>query len=158
MISNTIQNKNTALLSNPWRRLTFIILGIFVATLLLALAPQRTLAAQKPGQPADTPDCSLQTTKETAKCNADPDCVKGQDAANCGITRKLKLFINILTGMVGVAIVISVIIGGIQYSMSAGDAQKVAAARSRIANALLALVVFALTYGFLQWVVPGGVL
>jgi hypothetical protein len=109
-------------------------------------------------QPADTPDCSLQTTNESASCKPDPDCVKDQTAANCGITRYLKLFVNVLTGLVGVAVVGSVIFGGIQYSMSAGDAQKVAAARRRISNALLALLVFALTYGFLQWIIPGGVL
>ena len=80
-----------------------------------------------------------------------------QTAKNCGITRYLNMFVNILTGLVGVAIVGSIIVGGIQYSMSAGDAQAVGAAKKRISNALLALLIYSFTFAFLQWIVPGGV-
>ena len=86
------------------------------------------------------------------------DCVDNQSAANCGITRYILLFINVLSATLGVVVTIVVIIAGIQYSASAGDPQAIANAKKRISNALLALVLFAFMYGFLQWIVPGGIL
>ncbi len=76
---------------------------------------------------------------------------------NCGIVRYLQIFINALSGLVGIVIVIMMIIGGIEYSAAGNDPQRVSAARSKISNALLALLVFIFMYAFLQWVVPGGI-
>ncbi len=100
--------------------------------------------------------CSAQTINKTANCEVVQDCKDGLDPKNCGITRYVQLFINILSAMVGVTVVAVLVFSGIQYSASGGDANAVAAARKRILNALLAIVVFAFTYGFLQWIVPGG--
>ena len=86
------------------------------------------------------------------------DCVDNQSAANCGITRYILLFINVLSATLGVVVTIVIITAGIQYSASGGDPQAIASAKKRIANALLALVLFAFMYGFLQWIVPGGIL
>ena len=69
----------------------------------------------------------------------------------------LLLFINVLSGIVGIVVIMMVVVGGIQYSASAGDPQKVNAAKKRIANALLALVAYIFLYAFLQWIVPGGI-
>lgn len=102
--------------------------------------------------------CSAQTTKEDASCEQVADCKDGDlSEANCGITRYLKILINTLSALVGVAVVAVLVIGGIQYSTSAGDPNAAAAAKKRITNAILALVLFGTMYGFLQWLVPGGV-
>ena len=66
--------------------------------------------------------------------------------------------ITMLSVLVGVVIVIAIIYGGIEYIMAEGDPQKAAAGRKRIINALFALAAFLLLYGFLQFIVPGGVL
>lgn len=76
---------------------------------------------------------------------------------NCRIVEYLLNFIDILSAVFAIAVIIVVIVAGIQYSASAGDPQAAAAAKKRITNALLAIVVYACTYGFLQWIVPGGV-
>ncbi len=136
-----------------------VIASFFVATFISLLVPQKAFATPTDSEP-DRADCSLQQAGDTAsdaKCSGDPDCVVDQTAANCGITRYLNMFVNILTGLVGIAIVGSIIVGGIQYSMSAGDAQAVGAAKKRISNALLALLIYSFTFAFLQWIVPGGV-
>lgn len=73
------------------------------------------------------------------------------------IVKDLKLLINLLSAGVAVIVVISLIFAGIQYTTSGGDAQKVAAAKSRIYNSVFALVAFLFLYAFLQWLVPGGV-
>lgn len=105
------------------------------------------------------PECSSQVTDENARCEVAQQCDNGDlSEANCGITRYLKLFINTLSALVGIVVVAVLVIGGIQYSTSGGDPNAAAAAKKRISNAILALVAFGLMYGFLQWLVPGGVL
>lgn len=65
-------------------------------------------------------------------------------------------FVVFLSAFAGVAIVLSIIIGGVQYSSAGSDPNKVSAAKKRITNALVALAFFIFLLGFLQWVVPGG--
>jgi len=76
---------------------------------------------------------------------------------NCGIIWYLQLFINVLSGLVGVTVVIVLIVAGIQYSSAGNNPQQLSAAKGRIFNALLALLVFIFMYAFLQWIVPGGI-
>jgi len=64
--------------------------------------------------------------------------------------------INVLSACFGLIAVISLILGGIQFSMSEGDPQKASAAKSRITNTIIAIVAYSLLYGFLQFLVPGG--
>lgn len=105
------------------------------------------------------PECSSQVTDEKARCSVAQECDGGDlSASNCGITRYLILLINVLSGLVGITVVGVMIFAGIQYSVSSGDPGAAAAAKKRISNAILALVLFATMYGFLQWIVPGGVL
>jgi len=83
----------------------------------------------------------------------------GQTGENsCRILDYLVLFINVLSGLVGIIVVGSIIFAGIQYSTSGGDPSKVSAAKDRIRNAVIALVFFIFMYGFLDYLVPGGVL
>lgn len=84
-------------------------------------------------------------------------CDVGTNSGNCNaITGYINGAISLLSALVGVVAVISVITGGIQYSTSAGDPQKAAKAKGRIMNAIIALVAFGLLYGFLQFIIPGG--
>lgn len=69
----------------------------------------------------------------------------------------IKWVINILAAGVGVITVLMIVIGGIQYSTSGANPQAVGAAKGRIANAIIALIMFAFIYAFLQWLVPGGI-
>src|SRR4030095_1308883 len=78
-------------------------------------------------------------------------------SSNCGIVGYLVRFINILSAVVGVVVVIMVAVGGVQYTMSKDDPQATAEAKRRIRNALLALVFYVFTFAFLQWLVPGGI-
>lgn len=74
----------------------------------------------------------------------------------CFMAKYVNPVINLLAVLVGVVVLGSVIFGGIQYSASAGDPNKAAAARSRIINSLLGLAAFIFLYVFLQWLIPGG--
>lgn len=74
----------------------------------------------------------------------------------CFMKTYVNPFIKFFAGVVGVFVVISIIVGGIQYASSADDPSKVNAAKDRIRNAILALLAFLFLFAFLQWIVPGG--
>jgi hypothetical protein len=57
----------------------------------------------------------------------------------------------------GLIAVISLIIGGIQYSSSQGDPQKTAAAKNRIYKTMMAVFIYLFLFSFLQFLIPGGV-
>lgn len=87
------------------------------------------------------------------------DCIgTALSKENCGIIYYLVLLINVLSGLVGIVIVIMITVGGIQYSTARDNPQAAVAAKTRITNAVMALVFFLFIYAFLQYVVPGGVL
>ena len=93
------------------------------------------------------------TAAETAK-NLGGNCL---DAKNCDLIKNyVNPFINLLSALVGVAVVISIVIGGVQYGSSAGDSSKVAAAKDRIRNSILALITFMFLYALLNFLIPGG--
>ena len=115
---------------------------------------------------SNIPDRASEETKEcelgATDCEIEQDCeLKGEDKElnenNCKIINRLLDFINILSGLVGVVVVAVIIVGGIQYTTSGGDPQKVSGAKKRIANALLALAIYLFFYAALQWLVPGGI-
>lgn len=95
-------------------------------------------------------------TRELESQGGDPaaDSCSGDD---CGLVEKYGIpFLNFLGAIVGLVATISIVFGGIQYASSADDPSKVAAAKSRIINAVIALIAFLFMYGFLQWLIPGG--
>lgn len=100
-----------------------------------------------------TADASL--SPDPAMCNT--PC---KDANDCSlVTNYLNPIINkFLAPLAALAVVIGLIWGAIGYSMSAGDASKVAEAKDRIQKALIGLVAFIFLYALLNWLIPGGLL
>lgn len=66
--------------------------------------------------------------------------------------------IRLLADGVGIAVVLSVVIAGIQYTMSGDDPRAVSAAKSRVVSAVTALFVFLFAYALINYFVPGGFL
>lgn len=90
--------------------------------------------------------------------NNDPATTCLTETGLCNINQYIELFINILSGLVGVVVVMVIVIGGIQYGTAGDDPGKLQAAKQRITKALIALLVFIFLYAFLQYLVPGGVI
>lgn len=65
----------------------------------------------------------------------------------------LKTVINTLVFLVGIVAVIVMIIGGIMYAVSSGDAGTVTKAKNTIVYALVGLIVAFLAYAIVNWVV-----
>jgi len=64
----------------------------------------------------------------------------------------IKTVINTLVFLVGIVAVIVMIIGGIMYTISAGNAGMVTKAKSTIIYALVGLIVAFLAYAVVNWV------
>lgn len=98
------------------------------------------------GDPAAGGNCS------SIKAGSDEE-----DVSKCDlVTKYIQPFVNFLAALVGVGVVVSIVIGGIQYSSSAGDPSKVTAAKKRIFNAIVALITFLFLYALLNFLIPGG--
>lgn len=76
---------------------------------------------------------------------------------NCNvINRFIDPAINFLSATVGIVVVLTIIISGIQYSTAGSNPQAASAAKKRIMGAILAAIAYLFLYGFLQFIVPGG--
>ncbi|HVV25556.1 MAG TPA: hypothetical protein VHC21_00800 [Candidatus Saccharimonadales bacterium] len=94
-------------------------------------------------------------------------CGSGSDAVNVSINIGCKgqgnpimdmLFaiIRILSDGVGLVVVGSIIVGGIQYTASRGDPQSTAMAVNRIRSSVFALIIFIFGYAILNFIIPQG--
>ena len=69
----------------------------------------------------------------------------------------IKVIIDILSVGVGIVGVIGISWVGIRYLTSGGDSQKATKARSRLFEICIGLALYALLYGVIVWLLPGGV-
>lgn len=110
-----------------------------------------------PGQPLDPGNPCVPDPK-TLPSNPDP-AAKQCSGGDCSglINKYVNPFIRLLGALIGIVVVISLVVGGIQYSASSGDPGKISAAKSRISNSLIALLAYFFLFFFLQWLIPGGI-
>lgn len=85
------------------------------------------------------------------------DCAEGL-TGECGVLDTIKLITKVLAAMAATVIVAMIIVGGIQYSMAGDESSKVQAAKQKIVNALIALLLLIFGFSLLQWLVPGGLI
>lgn len=83
-----------------------------------------------------------------AQCNLRDS---GNDSATA-VTDKINNGINVALGLIGVIAVVMIIIGGIQYTTSAGDAGKAQKARNTILFSIVGLVVALLAFAIVNFV------
>lgn len=83
------------------------------------------------------------------------NCASQADDNGAGITCILSLLLTIMTYGVGILGVIGIILSGIQYTMSQGDPSKMAKAKNRLLQVVIGLIVYALMWAGLRFLVPG---
>lgn len=89
--------------------------------------------------------------KAVRECQGDA-CV-----TNNPLVKMVTQLINFTSVLVGIIVVAVIILGGIEYASAGGNPNKVASAKHRITNAILAFVMYIFFFAFLQWLIPGGV-
>lgn len=83
------------------------------------------------------------------------NCSGGSEPGG-GFTSILLWVINIMAAGVGVAVVIGIVLGGITYSMSDGDASKAKQGKDMITNSIIGLFLFLFLFAAANFLVPGG--
>ena len=89
---------------------------------------------------------TLQEGAEAAKCDGCPTDLFGESGAFRKIT-------NTILYIVGVIAVIMLIIGGIRYVISGGDAKKVTDAKNTVLYAIIGLVIAVFAYAIVNFVI-----
>lgn len=81
------------------------------------------------------------------------DCIDNRD--KCDLMRKyVNPIIGFLTALVGIAVTIGLISGGIRYASAGNDPQKTGAAKKQITSAILALLALFILYALIRWLAP----
>lgn len=70
----------------------------------------------------------------------------------------LAAVIKWLSGLIAAAAAIMIVVSGIQYITSSGNPDATKAAKSRLTNAILGIILFIFMFAILNWLIPGGVL
>lgn len=121
-----------------------MLLGLLVCIGISATLPSRVLAAKCGG---------VETALLSCKENGDDDSIE-----NSGVWGILRITLNIMAAGVGVAAVGGLVFAGVLYA-SAGDKQEqVKKAIGVITNVVIGLVLFAIMYIAVNYLVPGGIL
>ncbi|MFO0971750.1 MAG: pilin [Candidatus Saccharimonadales bacterium] len=98
---------------------------------------------------ADAPDNPQNTTTTVGGGT-------NEAAADTPFMQRIATYLRWIFVGVGVLAVFGFIISGIQYGAAQDNPQSVAAAKTRIINIIYGAVIFAMMFGLLQWLVPGG--
>ena len=119
---------------------------------------------------AEAPEAQEQEREEEQASNL--DCGNGgvkigvavKDGSNCigegdknPIIEYLGAIIAFLSAGVGIVVTAVIVIAGIQYATAGANPQSVSAAKNRILNAIIALLMYIFMVGILNFLVPGGV-
>ncbi|MGI6612189.1 MAG: hypothetical protein ACOX0Z_01250 [Candidatus Nanosyncoccaceae bacterium] len=130
-------NKNRTKLSSHNRLL--IVMAMFVITLVSFISVPTTIVHADDNK-----------TSDYAILN--PPSKEG------GISYLLGLIIKILTGLVAVAAVTSIIFAGVQYASAGDSPEKVKAAKDRITQTVIGLLLYIFMFTILEFLIPGGIL
>ncbi len=125
-----------------------------IKSLLLGLAVSGWMAIAVPVTVATAlqlPTDYVANTAEEAKSGV--DAVGGSGAPP--LTDFIKSVINIILYITGIIAVIMVIIGGIKYVTSSGDAQAITSAKNTILYAIIGVVVAIMAFAIVNWVIAG---
>ena len=100
--------------------------------------------------------------KKGFKCGEGPDAIETRFKLGCkekgnAISDMLFALVKFLTVGIGIILVLSIIIAGIQYTTSGGSAEETQKAKDRIMHAMVALVFYLIISAFAQYLVPGGI-
>jgi len=80
----------------------------------------------------------------------------GTTPETSGLWGVLILAMNILTAGVGVAAIAGIVWGSVLYTTASGKPEQVKKANMVIANTVLGIVMYALMFSFLNFIIPGG--
>jgi uncharacterized membrane protein YuzA (DUF378 family) len=118
-----------------------------LTSLTMVLVPTLSLASPVY---AVAPSCGSSTTAKGQVLQS-----IGQTGNNCddqGVNNAIKAIVQILSIIVGIAAIIAIIVSGLRYITSGGEAGKVSAAKSALMYALIGVAIAALAQVLVHFV------
>lgn len=101
--------------------------------------------------------CGNQQSGSSVETSFDFGCLGNAGPDKMGaIEDVVYSIIRFLTAGVGIIVVIVIILSGIQYSASQGNAEATQQAKSRIQNVIIGLFIYLFAFAIIQYLVPGG--
>ena len=76
-------------------------------------------------------------------------------ADGTGLSKDVTAIINAVIGILGLVCVVVIIIGGVNYMTSSGDAGKVKKGKDTILYGAIGLIICALAFAIVNWVIGG---
>ena len=104
---------------------------------------------------ADGVSCAILPQDLCAAATEKPADSKAQ---NTGIFKLLVFVLQIMTALVGIAAVGTLIYAGVLYSSAGGSNEQVAKSKKLITDTVIGIIVYALMFFALNWLIPGGVI
>ena len=102
---------------------------------------------------SNTPTCAILPQNI---CNS--ASTGGTDVKKTGVYLLLVWVLNLMTAGVGIAAVGALVYAGVLYASAEGKSDQVAKAKQIITNTVVGIVVYALMFLVINWLVPGGVI
>jgi hypothetical protein len=69
----------------------------------------------------------------------------------------IQFFVNLLSVVIVAGAVLMIAVAGLQYTSARDNSQSVQKAKEKLFSVVLGLVAYFFLYGFVQWLIPGGV-
>ena len=86
----------------------------------------------------------------------DGKCYRDKDGKGDGIFEILSLVIDVMTFGIVIAATVGLVIAGIQYATGGDNPAQLKAAKTRIFQIVLGLAIYAVFWGVLKFLLPGG--
>lgn len=102
--------------------------------------------------PVQAADCATSVLPDSLCGNS-----TSSDVEDTGVWLLLIYILNILTAGVGVAALGGIIYGAILYTSAGGSQEQTKKAMGIITNVVVGVIAYALMYGFLNFLIPGGI-
>jgi hypothetical protein len=122
------------------QRIKYLLAATLLGTALLGSAPLAFAASQSQADAC----AGLSQLDTSSNCNTD---------SSGGISHLISVVINILSIIVGFIAVIMLIVGGLRFITSGGEASNTASARNTILYALVGVVIVALAQALVHFVI-----
>lgn len=120
----------------------------FIAFFALSLLAVPMVIAVLHGSDTYAASCGGQDNTSIINCN---------EKDGNAIWSLLLIVVNVMAGLVGVAAIGGFVYAAILYTSAGDKSAQVTKAKETLANVVLGLVLFALMWAFLQFLIPGGV-
>jgi hypothetical protein len=127
----------------------FLVIGLSLATVASSTITSADCTT------TSTTNCCGGVQTAIIHCDQTGGSTKG-DVSNTGIWGILLLAINILSAGVGIAAVGGLVYGSILYTSAGGSPEQVKKAIGVITNVVIGIIAYALMFGALNFLIPGG--